>query len=148
MAVKLHEVYFKEAPFKDALRHFKNSAENGLEALGLLTGRVYCFQGEQYVVVEDYITGENEASGVSVSFSRNAFKDLSSKLKGKNIVGWVHSHPGFGCFLSSTDIRTQECFFNENYHFAFVIDPVNEDYRAFKLRDGVVVEVSFVVVKE
>lgn len=24
------------------------------------------------------------------------------------VVGWYHSHPGFGCWLSSVDINTQQ----------------------------------------
>lgn len=31
------------------------------------------------------------------------------------VVGWYHSHPGFGCWLSSVDINTQEvCYFLYN----------------------------------
>ena len=25
-------------------------------------------------------------------------------------IGWYHSHPGYGCWLSSTDINTQKAF--------------------------------------
>lgn len=25
----------------------------------------------------------------------------------ENIIGWYHSHPGFGLFLSGTDVATQ-----------------------------------------
>lgn len=25
----------------------------------------------------------------------------------ENVVGWYHSHPGFGCWLSSVDVNTQ-----------------------------------------
>jgi len=26
------------------------------------------------------------------------------------VVGWYHSHPGFGCWLSGVDINTQHSF--------------------------------------
>lgn len=26
------------------------------------------------------------------------------------VVGWYHSHPGFGCWLSGVDINTQQSF--------------------------------------
>ena len=26
------------------------------------------------------------------------------------VVGWYHSHPGFGCWLSGVDINTQQVF--------------------------------------
>jgi len=41
------------------------------------------------------------------------------------VVGWYHSHPGFGCWLSSVDINTQQSF--EQLHpraVAVVIDPI------------------------
>ncbi|PJF38403.1 MAG: hypothetical protein CUN55_17385, partial [Phototrophicales bacterium] len=28
----------------------------------------------------------------------------------ENVVGWYHSHPGFGCWLSGTDIHTQQSY--------------------------------------
>ena len=41
------------------------------------------------------------------------------------VVGWYHSHPGFGCWLSSVDMNTQQSF--ERLHpraVAVVIDPI------------------------
>lgn len=26
------------------------------------------------------------------------------------VVGWYHSHPGFGCWLSGVDVNTQQSF--------------------------------------
>ncbi|ULU01135.1 hypothetical protein L3Y34_001480 [Caenorhabditis briggsae] len=49
------------------------------------------------------------------------------KLVGRteNVVGWYHSHPGFGCWLSSVDVNTQQSF--EALHpraVAVVVDPI------------------------
>ena len=34
----------------------------------------------------------------------------------ENVVGWYHSHPGFGCWLSSVDVNTQDvCIDCENH---------------------------------
>ena len=51
------------------------------------------------------------------------------------IVGWWHSHPGFSCFLSGTDLHTQEFFFPESYQVALVVDPIKEEL-AFYTLDG------------
>ena len=41
------------------------------------------------------------------------------------VVGWYHSHPGFGCWLSGTDINTQSSFEALNPRaVALVIDPI------------------------
>jgi len=29
------------------------------------------------------------------------------------VVGWYHSHPGFGCWLSSVDVNTQQVCHNK-----------------------------------
>lgn len=57
------------------------------------------------------------------------------------IIGWIHSHPSFGLFLSSTDIFTQELF-EQLYPdaIALVIDPtlITKEFpgiKAFHLDD-------------
>jgi proteasome lid subunit RPN8/RPN11 len=42
---------------------------------------------------------------------------------GERVVGWYHTHPGFGIFLSSYDLFIHENFFPETWHIALVIDP-------------------------
>lgn len=40
------------------------------------------------------------------------------------IVGWFHTHPGFGIFLSEFDLFIHRNFFNLPWQVAFVLDPV------------------------
>lgn len=43
----------------------------------------------------------------------------------ENVVGWYHSHPGYGCWLSGIDVETQRI--NQQYQdpfLAIVVDPV------------------------
>lgn len=41
------------------------------------------------------------------------------------VVGWYHSHPGFGCWFSGTDITTQQSFEQLNARaVGIVVDPV------------------------
>jgi 26S proteasome regulatory subunit N11 len=43
----------------------------------------------------------------------------------ESVVGWYHSHPGFGCWLSSVDINTQQSFESLNSRsVAVVVDPI------------------------
>jgi COP9 signalosome complex subunit 5 len=42
----------------------------------------------------------------------------------ENVVGWYHSHPGYGCWLSGIDVGTQTL--NQTYSEPFcavVVDP-------------------------
>jgi proteasome lid subunit RPN8/RPN11 len=52
------------------------------------------------------------------------------------IVGWYHSHPGFGLFLSEYDQFIQENFFPEPPMLALVIDPLAGEGGWFLRRDG------------
>jgi len=46
-------------------------------------------------------------------------------LRPETVVGWYHSHPGFGCWLSSVDINTQQSFEQLTPRaVAVVIDPI------------------------
>ena len=43
----------------------------------------------------------------------------------ETVVGWYHSHPGFGCWLSSVDINTQQSFEQLTPRaVAVVVDPI------------------------
>lgn len=43
----------------------------------------------------------------------------------ENIVGWYHSHPGYGCWLSGIDVETQSTHQTyEDPFLAIVVDPV------------------------
>lgn len=48
---------------------------------------------------------------------------ISGRLE--NAIGWYHSHPGYGCWLSGIDVSTQ--MLNQNFQepfVAIVVDPV------------------------
>lgn len=50
---------------------------------------------------------------------------LSQTGRPEVVVGWYHSHPGFGCWLSATDVNTQQSFEQLNSRsVAVVVDPI------------------------
>jgi len=71
-------------------------------------------------------------SGTSVSVEavdpvfQTAMLDMLKQTgRPEMVVGWYHSHPGFGCWLSSTDINTQSSFEALNPRaVALVVDPI------------------------
>ena len=45
--------------------------------------------------------------------------------QGKALLGWYHTHPDFGIFLSDTDLeKTHRVLFSEPFQIALVYDPV------------------------
>ena len=51
-------------------------------------------------------------------------KEGEEKFPGQQIVGWYHTHPSFGIFLSDYDKFIQTQFFSQKGQVALVVDPV------------------------
>jgi 26S proteasome regulatory subunit N11 len=54
-------------------------------------------------------------TGVSVEavdpvFQAKMLDMLKQTGRPEMVVGWYHSHPGFGCWLSGVDVNTQQSF--------------------------------------
>ncbi len=157
--MQFFDAYFTETCVAKAERHFAQAAENNLEAMGLLVGKFCECQGSGWVLCEDYITSGNSATRVSVRFSRGSFEELASEFQARRsshdtaIVGWAHSHPGYGCFLSATDVATQEKFFPHPQSIALVIDPAKREAgkmlkRTFRVKDGATQAIPFAVIRK
>ncbi len=134
----VREAYIDDSLMLDLERRARDAAGQGKEWMGLLTGTAFTWRGRKYIVIDGCASAKNEATAVSVRFNEEAFGSLAGDIaqcasQGKSVVGWVHTHPGYGCFLSATDLRTQASYFNEDYSVALVIDPTKtEDNRALK----------------
>ncbi|KAG7750762.1 hypothetical protein KL911_004641 [Ogataea haglerorum] len=99
-----------------------------IEIMGMMTGKI--FDGN-IVVLDSYplpvqgtesrVNPLNEAYEFMLQFLEQQKKQCN---RSENIVGWYHSHPGFGCWLSGIDVKTQEL--NQGFqdpYVAVVIDP-------------------------
>lgn len=129
--------------------HAQKDAPRRLEVMGFMLGEVASWEGAVYSTVRDAVSTDLKSSPSKVRFDRDAFPKLFGDLDGSGfdyiIVGWYHSHPGHTCFLSRTDLETQRAMFDQPYHTALVIDPLNEDVKAFRLSGQGYEEVPFAV---
>jgi proteasome lid subunit RPN8/RPN11 len=134
------KAYISASAMKALVAHCEHQARTGLEALGFLSGSVFSWKGKTYTVVRDALTAPLEATAVHVRFDRTGFVGLFSQLDKLDydyiIVGWYHSHPGYGCFMSDTDQQTQMAGFSERFHVALVVDPVKKQMMAFRMARG------------
>lgn len=64
------------------------------------------------------------------------FGALDTSYAGQAIVGWYHSHPGLGVFLSERDCFIHRHFFPLPGHVAYVVDPVAGLEGLFGWRSG------------
>ena len=98
-----------------------------MEVMGLMLGQ---FVDEYTIVCVDVFAMPQSGTSVSVEsvdpvFQTKMLDMLKQTGRPEMVVGWYHSHPGFGCWLSSTDINTQSSFEALNPRaVALVVDPI------------------------
>jgi len=108
-----------------------------VEVGGFLLGNITAY-GVNVVASQPAETAESGQT--QLTFTHEAWDEVLGKMEtefaGMEIVGWYHSHPGFGCFLSDYDIFIQENFFSSDGQHALVIDPVAGEYAVFTAAAG------------
>ena len=81
-----------------------------MEVMGLMLGE---FVDDYTVQVIDVFAMPQSGTTVTVESVDHVFQArmvdmLKQTGRPEMVVGWYHSHPGFGCWLSSVDINTQQ----------------------------------------
>ena len=75
-----------------------------------------------------------------VTFTHETWAKINSEMDNKfsklSIVGWYHTHPDFGIFLSDRDRFIHEHFFTGPGQIAHVIDPIRKTEGVFIWRDA------------
>ncbi|MEM0475210.1 MAG: Mov34/MPN/PAD-1 family protein [Candidatus Norongarragalinales archaeon] len=149
---QVFEAYIEECVLRKALKQFRAAAKNGIEAIGLLAGEAGVWEGREFAVITDYLAGKNKSTAATTRLEREGIAEIAAQLSenkndGKIIVGWIHSHPGYGCFMSAADEAAQRAFFTEKFSVAIVVDPLSGEKKVFKLdENGCAREASYAVI--
>ena len=125
--------------FHSALTALKEHLETDttVEQGGILFGQAYN-DSEHGIYVE--ITAAVPApatigTGAHLEFTPDSWQGIMDYSKSThpeaNIVGWYHSHPNIGVFMSGTDMRTQRAFFYHPWCVSIVYDPVRDEIGCF-----------------
>ncbi|MEM3342657.1 MAG: Mov34/MPN/PAD-1 family protein, partial [Thermoplasmata archaeon] len=132
------DVYIHKDVVKKIMAHAEELAQKKLECMGFLVGDAFSWQKRKYTLIRDVVTTELDSTSVSVRFARDGFGMLFAQLDKLPydylILGWYHSHPGYSCFFSYTDIATQRAMFKNPYQCGIVVDPIRGEMKAFKLK--------------
>jgi len=99
-----------------------------VEAGGLLVGRPYQDRGEDYLAILGAVPAElAEGRRLCLTFTHEAWdamlRDKDAYFPNERIIGWYHTHPGLGVFLSGPDLFIHQHFFPDPIQVALVIDP-------------------------
>lgn len=131
-------VFVTQAAYGQAVSHA--ASEGDQEVGGLLAGN-WCMDADgarQYILVETALPARFTRQGkVFLTFTQDSLVDLHAEMEerfpDRQIVGWYHTHPGMGVFLSHYDTWLHANFFPEPWQVALVIEP-HSDIGGFFVR--------------
>lgn len=117
---------------------------SSVEVGGILLGQASRYEDVVYIEIVEAISATGSSaqrrSRDSIDFSPETWAELNliadkyhSDLR---TVGWYHSHPGHGIFLSAQDKEIQDHWFNCVWQTAMVYDPLKHQ-GGFFVREGV-----------
>ena len=129
-AVSAVRVAMEAEVARQVRQHGRSSMKT--EVCGVLIGR----EEGNTTIVDACIAGANAAqSGAHVTFTQDTWEHIyqvkDKKYPEARIVGWYHSHPGFGVFLSDHDLFIHKNFFSSPQQIAWVYDPHNDEEGCF-----------------
>jgi len=120
----------------------RRTSEVSTESGGILVGKLK--DGD--LIIDGLETGQQSATHVHVTLHDEFLVEVAMKYaeREEKIVGWYHSHPKMGCFMSSTDIDTQrryQALFSDAV--ALVIDPQRPIFRFYRIEDTNYITVEY-----
>lgn len=123
-------IYIHQKVYAQIHKFATNKTEN--EHGGILVGRILNEMGKENTIIEGFIKAKyNAATPTTLTFTHETWEyfhsEMDRKYKDKKIVGWIHTHPNFGIFLSENDRFIQHNFFTDANQVAYVVDPIQND---------------------
>jgi proteasome lid subunit RPN8/RPN11 len=119
------------------------------EICGVLIGR----DQDNRIEVTASIEGKNaDQAGAHVTFTQHTWEHIyavkDKQFPNQRIVGWYHSHPGFGIFLSEHDTFIHKNFFSSPGQVAWVYDPHSDEEGCFGWVNGRIERLTRIAVQD
>lgn len=122
-------VYMLADAHQKMLEHLRKRVD--VESGGILVGHPFSTKDDsiKFVVIVGVVPNKsNNRSGVHFTVSpedaREAREYVEDNYPGMIPVGWYHSHPGLGVFLSGQDMTIVRSIYNAEWNIAWVVDPI------------------------
>jgi proteasome lid subunit RPN8/RPN11 len=124
-------------------------SDTSVELGGILLGKE-CLDpatGQPFVWITQYLEAKHYANTqASFTYTHDSWEEITRErdrlYPDCDIVGWYHTHPSFGIFLSHHDLFIHQHFFAQPLQVAYVVDPINQSRGFFQWRDGGLVQVG------
>ena len=134
--VYIHQDVYKSIEYFSA---YDISKECGSVLLGDYTEK----EDGLHIIISDFIEARyTDSTASSLTFTHDTWDFINLRREKlfpeKRILGWQHTHPGYGIFLSAYDMFIQENFFDLPFQVAYVTDPVKNERGFFRWKDKTV----------
>jgi proteasome lid subunit RPN8/RPN11 len=117
--------------------------DTSVELGGILLGKecVDDQTGAPFVWITEALEAKHyENTQASFTYTHDSWQEITRERDrlhpDLDIVGWYHTHPDFGIFLSGHDLFIHQNFFNQPLQVAYVVDPIRQTRGFFQWRDG------------
>lgn len=102
------------------------------EVGGALIGGAYRHGQYKFLEITAAIRGNfTRGNAARLTFTADTWAEIiriaETEFKDQRIVGWYHTHPNWGVFLSDLDLDIQNNFFDQPDQVALVIDPIRKE---------------------
>lgn len=123
--------------------------DTSVELGGILLGKecVDDQTGSPFVWVTRSLEAKHyENTQASFTYTHDSWEEITRErdqlCPDLDIVGWYHTHPDFGVFLSSHDLFIQHNFFGQKLQVAYVVDPIRQTRGFFQWRRDAMAQVG------
>jgi len=135
-------VYVVKGVLEEVIQHVKENVR--VECGGILVGHPFQNLDDPdmtFVVVTAAIAQDSSSHSVAhftvgpkeIEAARD---EMQERYPGWICVGWYHSHPGHGVFLSGQDMQIVHSIYNAEWHLALVVDPKSNETAFFRGPEG------------
>jgi len=118
---------------------------------GFLLGTYRAAPDERIEIREFLRAVDTESHAASLRFTHDTWANLTRQVDRRDagrVIGWHHTHPQMGVFLSAHDLFVHRHFFSQPWQIAMVVDPVAHEFGFFRWRDNRVIGCGFVCLSE
>lgn len=142
-------VFVYESALEEILEF--SDSDQRREIGGFLVGDVHEDAG-LYLEIRHFLPAHQTRSlAASLTFTHATWsamtREVERRFEGQRVVGWHHTHPNLGVFLSAYDKFIHRHFFAQPWHVALVVDPCRGEFGFFQWHDGAIADCGFVCVR-
>jgi len=130
------KVYINQYAWDAFLNHSNNVyKQTKHEAQGIFLGKYYKDKYGEFAVATEYSEGKGESSHAYVGMSEECLAEISKKCSAEKLLMliWIHTHPNFGVWYSSTDYNCIKTNFYMPFQSGIVVDIIRRESKGYKV---------------